>query len=196
MIADDLTPLMRAQKVAAWGEVARKLAHEIKNPLTPIQLSAQRLRRRLARDPGQDQRLVNECTETIIQEVDGLKRLVDEFSRFARMPKPVIAAEDVAETVRQAAFMQRVANSEIDIDVETAHEAMPARFDRRLISQALTNIIKNATEAIGAVPPAERGRGRILVRAARRRSRAAISSTAWRSCATTSWASSPTPSTS
>jgi two-component system, NtrC family, nitrogen regulation sensor histidine kinase NtrY len=108
-----------------------------------------------------------QCTDTIVRQVDDIKRMVDEFSRFARMPKPVIAAEDVAETVRQAAFMQRVANSEIDIDVETAHEAMPARFDRRLISQALTNIIKNATEAIGAVPPAERGRGRILVRAAR-----------------------------
>src|SRR5574341_2313744 len=85
LVFEDLTELIKAQKVAAWKEVAQRIAHEIKNPLTPIQLSAQRLRRRLARVPGEEQ-LVTECTETIIQEVDGLKRLVDEFSRFARMP--------------------------------------------------------------------------------------------------------------
>src|SRR6266511_5729898 len=93
--------------------------------------------------------------------------MVDEFSRFARMPKPVMAAEDVADTVRQVVFLQRVGNADIDIDVEIAEDPMPARFDRRLISQALTNIIKNATEAVGAVPAAELGRGRIQVSAAR-----------------------------
>ncbi len=93
--------------------------------------------------------------------------MVDEFSRFARMPKPVIAAEDVADTVRQAVFLMRVGNSEIDIDVEIAEDPMPARFDRRLMSQALTNLIKNATEAIAAVPPAELGKGSIRVFAAR-----------------------------
>jgi two-component system nitrogen regulation sensor histidine kinase NtrY len=93
--------------------------------------------------------------------------MVDEFSRFARMPKAVIAGEDVAETVRQVVFLMRVGHPDIDFDVELAAESMPARFDRRLISQALTNIIKNATEAIGAVPPAELGRGRIVVSAQR-----------------------------
>jgi two-component system nitrogen regulation sensor histidine kinase NtrY len=93
--------------------------------------------------------------------------MVDEFSRFARMPKPVMVAEDVADTVRQVVFLQRVGNADIDIDVEIAEDPMPARFDRRLISQALTNIIKNATEAIAAVPPAELGRGQIRVSAGR-----------------------------
>src|SRR6201988_4090035 len=93
--------------------------------------------------------------------------MVDEFSRFARMPKAVIAGEDVAETVRQVVFMMRVAHPDIDIEVELPEENMPARFDRRLISKALTNIVKNATEAIGAVPPAELGRGRIAVSATR-----------------------------
>jgi two-component system, NtrC family, nitrogen regulation sensor histidine kinase NtrY len=93
--------------------------------------------------------------------------MVDEFSRFARMPKPVIEAEDVADMVRQVVFLQRVGNADIDIDVEIAEDPMPARFDRRLISQALTNIIKNATEAIAAVPAAELGRGHIRVWAGR-----------------------------
>src|SRR5438067_3946201 len=91
--------------------------------------------------------------------------MVDEFSRFARMPKAVLADEDVADTVRQVVFLIRVAHPDIDFDVELETETMPARFDRRLISQGLTNIIKNATEAIGAAPAAELGRGRIIVRA-------------------------------
>ena len=102
-----------------------------------------------------------------MRQVDDIKRMVDEFSRFARMPKPVIAAEDVADTVRQVVFLMRVGHPDIDFEVELPAEAMPARFDRRLISQALTNIIKNATEAIGAVPAADLGRGRITVSARR-----------------------------
>jgi two-component system nitrogen regulation sensor histidine kinase NtrY len=93
--------------------------------------------------------------------------MVDEFSRFARMPKPVIAAEDVADTVREAVFLMRVGNADLDIEAHIAAEKLPARFDRRLISQALTNIIKNATEAIAAVPPEELGKGVIHVYAAR-----------------------------
>jgi two-component system nitrogen regulation sensor histidine kinase NtrY len=108
-----------------------------------------------------------QCTDTIVRQVDDIKRMVDEFSRFARMPKPVMTAEDLADTVRQVVFLQRVGNADIDIDVEIAEDPMPARFDRRLISQGLTNIIKNATEAIAAVPPAELGRGQIRVSAAR-----------------------------
>src|SRR5437588_2608229 len=108
-----------------------------------------------------------QCTDTIVRQVDAIKRMVDEFSRFARMPKPVMAQEDVADAVRQVVFLQRVGNADIDIEVEIDEDLMLARFDRRLISQALTNIIKNATEAVAAVPPAELGRGRIRVSAGR-----------------------------
>jgi len=164
---DDITDLVTAQRSSAWADIARRIAHEIKNPLTPIQLSAERLRRKYGNAIKEDKVIFEQCTDTIVRQVDDIKRMVDEFSRFARMPKPVIAAEDVADTVRQAAFMMRVAHPDIDIDVETADEAIPARFDRRLISQAVTNIVKNATEAIAAVPTTERARGRILVRAGR-----------------------------
>jgi two-component system, NtrC family, nitrogen regulation sensor histidine kinase NtrY len=164
---DDITDLVTAQRSSAWADIARRIAHEIKNPLTPIQLSAERLRRKYGNAIKEDKVIFEQCTDTIVRQVDDIKRMVDEFSRFARMPKPVIAAEDVAETVRQAVFMMRVAHPDINIDVETTDEAMPARFDRRLISQALTNIVKNAAEAIGFVPAAERGRGRIRVRAGR-----------------------------
>src|SRR5471032_1148899 len=164
---DDITELVSAQRTSAWGDVARRIAHEIKNPLTPIQLSAERIRRKFGKVITEDKAIFEQCTDTIVRQVDDIRRMVDEFSRFARMPKPVIAADDVADTVRQSAFLLRVGNSEIDIDVEIAEDPMPARFDRRLISQALTNIIKNATEAIAAVPPDKLGRGLIKVFAAR-----------------------------
>ena len=162
---DDITELVAAQRSSAWADIARRIAHEIKNPLTPIQLSAERLRRKYGKTISDDPAVFEQCTETIVRQVDDIKRMVDEFSRFARMPKAVLADEDVADTVRQVVFLLRVAHPDIDIDVELEAETMPARFDRRLISQALTNIIKNATEAISAVPPAELGRGRIAVRA-------------------------------
>jgi two-component system nitrogen regulation sensor histidine kinase NtrY len=164
---DDITELVLAQRSSAWADIARRIAHEIKNPLTPIQLSAERLRRKYSKTISDDPAVFEQCTETIVRQVDDIKRMVDEFSRFARMPKAVLADEDVADTVRQVVFLLRVAHPDIDLDVELETEAMPARFDRRLISQALTNIIKNATEAISAVPPAELGRGRIAVRAER-----------------------------
>jgi two-component system nitrogen regulation sensor histidine kinase NtrY len=164
---DDITDLVAAQRTSAWADVARRIAHEIKNPLTPIQLSAERLRRKYGKVIGGDREVFEQCTDTIVRQVDDIKRMVDEFSRFARMPKPVIAPEDVADTVRQAVFLMRVGHADIDIDAEIAEDPMPARFDRRLISQALTNIIKNATEAIAAVPPNELGKGSIKVFAAR-----------------------------
>ncbi|HEY5378718.1 MAG TPA: PAS domain-containing sensor histidine kinase [Pseudolabrys sp.] len=164
---DDITELVAAQRTSAWADVARRIAHEIKNPLTPIQLSAERIRRKYGNMIGPDRTVFDQCTDTIIRQVDDIRRMVDEFSRFARMPKPVIAAEDVADTVRQAAFLMRVGNAEIDIDTDIAEDPMPAKFDRRLISQALTNLIKNAAEAIAAVPPAELGKGSIKVFAAR-----------------------------
>jgi len=164
---DDVTELVLAQRSSAWADIARRIAHEIKNPLTPIQLSAERLRRKYGKVIVEDAAVFEQCTETIVRQVDDIKRMVDEFSRFARMPKPVIAAEDVADTVRQAVFLMRVGHPDIDFEVDLPAETMPARFDRRLISQALTNIIKNATEAIGAVPPDALGRGRIAVSARR-----------------------------
>jgi two-component system nitrogen regulation sensor histidine kinase NtrY len=164
---DDITELVAAQRTSAWADIARRIAHEIKNPLTPIQLSAERLRRKYGKTIVEDRAVFEQCTETIVRQVDDIKRMVDEFSRFARMPKPVIAAEDMADTVRQAVFLMRVGNADIDIDAEVAEDPMPARFDRRLISQALTNLIKNATEAIAAVPPDELGKGAIRVFAAR-----------------------------
>jgi two-component system nitrogen regulation sensor histidine kinase NtrY len=164
---DDITELVTAQRTSAWADVARRIAHEIKNPLTPIQLSAERLRRKYGKIIGEDRAVFEQCTDTIVRQVDDIRRMVDEFSHFARMPKPVLANEDVADAVRQTVFLMRVGNSEIDIDVDITEDPMPARFDRRLISQALTNIIKNATEAIGAVPASELGKGMIHVYAAR-----------------------------
>ena len=164
---DDITELVIAQRTSAWADVARRIAHEIKNPLTPIQLSAERLRRKYGSVITEDRAVFEQCTQTIIRQVDDIKRMVDEFSKFARMPKPVIAAEDVADAVRQVVFLMRVGHADIDIDVDIKEDPMPARFDRRLISQALTNIIKNAAEAIAAVPASEQRRGKISVTAAR-----------------------------
>jgi two-component system nitrogen regulation sensor histidine kinase NtrY len=164
---DDITELVLAQRTSAWADIARRIAHEIKNPLTPIQLSAERLRRKYSKVIAADDTVFDQCTETIVRQVDDIKRMVDEFSRFARMPKPVMTDEDVADTVRQAVFLLRVAHPDIDFEVDLPAETIPARFDRRLISQALTNIVKNATEAIGAVPPDQLGRGRIIVSARR-----------------------------
>jgi two-component system nitrogen regulation sensor histidine kinase NtrY len=160
---DDITELVMAQRSSAWADIARRIAHEIKNPLTPIQLSAERLKRKYGKVITEDRAVFDQCTETIVRQVDDIKRMVDEFSRFARMPKPVIAAEDVVDTVRQVVFLMQVGQPDIAFDVEFAGERMPARFDRRLISQALTNIVKNATEAIAAVPAAELGKGRIAI---------------------------------
>ncbi|MGO9356191.1 MAG: ATP-binding protein [Xanthobacteraceae bacterium] len=160
---DDITELVTAQRTSAWGDVARRIAHEIKNPLTPIQLSAERIKRKFGKVILEDKAIFEQCTDTIVRQVDDIRRMVDEFSRFARMPKPVIEAEDVADTVRQVVFLMRVGHPDIDIEVQISEDPMHARFDRRLISQGLQNIIKNATEAIGAVPAEVLGRGKIDV---------------------------------
>jgi two-component system, NtrC family, nitrogen regulation sensor histidine kinase NtrY len=177
IVLDDITELVSAQRTSAWGDVARRIAHEIKNPLTPIQLSAERIRRRFGKTitEEKDKSIFDQCTDTIVRQVDDIRRMVDEFARFARMPKPVIEGEDVADTVRQAVFLMRVAHPELEIEAEIRQDPLHAQFDRRLISQALTNIIKNATEAIEQVPPEElgkdgalnSGKGRIDVIAAR-----------------------------
>jgi two-component system nitrogen regulation sensor histidine kinase NtrY len=164
---DDITELVSAQRTSAWGDVARRIAHEIKNPLTPIQLSAERIRRKFGKAITEDKAVFEQCTDTIVRQVDDIRRMVDEFSRFARMPKPVIEGEDVPDTVRQTVFLMRVGHPDIEIEADIKQDPLRAQFDRRLISQALTNIIKNATEAIEQVPPDELGKGRIDVIAAR-----------------------------
>ena len=160
---DDITDLVSAQRTAAWADVARRIAHEIKNPLTPIQLSAERIRRKFGRVIVDDKEIFDQCTATIVRQVEDIRRMVDEFSSFARMPKPSPARDDIVETVRQVTFLMRVGNPEIDITDNLPETPVLAHFDRRLISQALTNVIKNATEAVEAVPAEERGKGRIEI---------------------------------
>jgi len=160
---DDITDLVTAQRTSAWADVARRIAHEIKNPLTPIQLSAERIRRKYGKVITTDREIFDQCTDTIIRQVDDIKRMVDEFSSFARMPKPLPEVEDVSSVIRQVLFLMRVAHPEINFVDAIPSDLPKASFDRRLISQALTNIVKNATESILAVPNSERGQGEILV---------------------------------
>jgi len=148
VVLDDLTELLKAQRVAAWREVAQRIAHEIKNPLTPIQLSAQRLRRRLARTPGEE-RLVLEATETIIHEVDGLKRLVDEFSRFARMPVLAPRPTDVRQLVDSVASLYRESYPALSITTRHPDDLPMLEVDPDHIKRAVLNLVDNAVEAVG-----------------------------------------------
>ena len=147
---DDITQLISAQRNAAWGDVARRIAHEIKNPLTPIQLSAERLRRKYKNEVTSNPDVFDRCTETIIRQVKDIGRMVDEFSSFARMPKPVIIHEDIRELIKSAAFPQKVAFPEIEFDVDLPITPVVAQCDGRLIVQAFTNLLKNAGESISA----------------------------------------------
>ena len=145
---DDITDLASAQRTAAWADVARRIAHEIKNPLTPIQLSAERLKRKYASEVSSDPEVFTQCTDTIIRQVGDIGRMVDEFSSFARMPAPVIRSEEAKELVRHAVFLQRVAQPQIAFEVTATAEPVLFDCDGRLVSQALTNVLKNAVEAI------------------------------------------------
>jgi two-component system nitrogen regulation sensor histidine kinase NtrY len=147
---DDITDLVTAQRTAAWADVARRIAHEIKNPLTPIQLSAERLKRKYGRLIEQDRDIFDQCTDTIIRQVDDIKRMVDEFSSFARMPRARLESGNLSECVRQVLFLMRVAHPDIVFEDKTPDDPVRVPFDRRLFSQALTNIVKNATEGIAA----------------------------------------------
>lgn len=160
---DDITDLIMAQRSSAWADVARRIAHEIKNPLTPIQLSAERIHRKYGKVITTDREVFDQCTATIVRQVDDIKRMVDEFSSFARMPKPTIGEDDLVGTIRQVVFMLRISNPDIQFVDELPERAVRLKFDRRLLSQAFTNIIKNATEAITAIPEEEREPGRIVV---------------------------------
>jgi two-component system nitrogen regulation sensor histidine kinase NtrY len=147
---DDITDLVSAQRTAAWADVARRIAHEIKNPLTPIQLSAERLKRKYAGEITSDPEIFQQCTDTIVRQVGDIGRMVDEFSSFARMPAPVMKRENALELLSQAVFLQRVAHPEITFATEAPKEPVWFEGDGRLIAQALTNVLKNAGEGIAA----------------------------------------------
>jgi two-component system, NtrC family, nitrogen regulation sensor histidine kinase NtrY len=145
---DDITEQLLDQRRAAWSDVARRIAHEIKNPLTPIQLAAERLQRRYGKEIDTDPATFERLTGTIVRQVGDLRRMVDEFSSFARMPKPAFAKEPLAEIARQALFLHEVAHPEIAFSLAVPEPAPALVCDRRLLGQALTNIVKNGVEAI------------------------------------------------
>jgi len=145
---DDITELLSAQRKAAWADIARRIAHEIKNPLTPIQLAAERLRRRYLKEIKHDAETFTVCTDTIIRHVGDIGRMIDEFSSFARMPAPVLKPENLIEIVRQTVFLQRTAHPDIVFDAHLPSRPVTIRCDARLVSQALINIVKNAIEAV------------------------------------------------
>ena len=145
---DDMSELITAQRNSAWADVARRIAHEIKNPLTPIQLSAERLRRRYGDRVADDSEVFDKCINTIVRQVGDIGKMVDEFSSFARMPAASSNHADLSDTIRQAVFLESVRQPEIELRVDLPNEPIHAYFDHRLVSQALTNVIKNAVEAL------------------------------------------------
>jgi len=147
---DDITRLVTAQRNAAWRDVARRIAHEIKNPLTPIQLSAERLKRKYRSRIGEDVEIFDRCTDTIIRQVGDIGRMVDEFSSFARMPAPRFTVENPAELLREAVFAQRVAVPGLPVELVEPLPRAKLRCDGRMVGQALANILKNAGEAVAA----------------------------------------------
>jgi two-component system nitrogen regulation sensor histidine kinase NtrY len=145
---DDITELMGAQRQAAWSDVARRIAHEIKNPLTPIQLSAERLKRKYSTEIITDPSVFQQCTDTIIRQVRDIGRMVDEFSSFARLPSTTLKVEDMGEVLRQVMFLAQVANPDVDINLTAPDPAPIVKCDAPQIAQALTNVLKNACESI------------------------------------------------
>jgi two-component system nitrogen regulation sensor histidine kinase NtrY len=145
---DDITALVMAERKAAWADVARRIAHEIKNPLTPIQLASERLKRKYSREIKSDPDTFVACTETIIRQVEDIGRMVDEFSSFARMPRPELKLENLNELVRQAVFLERNRFPSIRVDLDIPEQPLELLCDSRQVSQALINILKNAAEAV------------------------------------------------
>jgi two-component system nitrogen regulation sensor histidine kinase NtrY len=146
---DDVTQLVSAQRMAAWGDVARRIAHEIKNPLTPIQLSAERIKRRYAKDlEGEDKAKLEELTEIIVRQTNDLRRIVDEFSKFARMPEPETRVEDLAKLFREAITLQRAGQPGVRFAFDIPETPVMAELDATMIGQAFTNLLKNGGEAI------------------------------------------------
>ncbi|MEP5153431.1 PAS domain-containing sensor histidine kinase [Planktotalea sp.] len=145
---DDVTDLVTAQRMAAWGDVARRIAHEIKNPLTPIQLSAERIQRKFTPLLGENSEKLEQMTGVIIRQTGDLRRIVDEFSKFARMPEPDRRSDDLIALVRDAAILQEAGQPDVSFDISLPEGEMIVELDATMISQALTNLIKNAGEAI------------------------------------------------
>jgi two-component system, NtrC family, nitrogen regulation sensor histidine kinase NtrY len=163
---DDISELVSAQRNSAWADIARRIAHEIKNPLTPIQLSAERLKRKYGREIQTDKQIFEQCTDTIIRQVADIGRMVDEFSAFARMPSASLEMQDMVAVVREATILQRVSAGDLEIDVRLAQQRIDFAFDRRLITQAVTNLVKNAREAIESRQHDDQTiKGKILVEA-------------------------------
>jgi two-component system nitrogen regulation sensor histidine kinase NtrY len=165
---DDITDLVQAQRSSAWADIARRIAHEIKNPLTPIQLSAERIKRRYGKVITEDREVFDQCTDTIIRQVGDIGRMVDEFSAFARMPKPAMQAMDLREALREASFLIEVSRSEIKLERDFGAEPLVGTFDSRLMAQAFGNVIKNAAEAIEAAERQDDSPGEITIRARRK----------------------------
>lgn len=145
---DDVTDLVSAQRMAAWGDVARRIAHEIKNPLTPIQLSAARIKRKFTPIVGDQAESLEQITDVIVRQTNDLRRIVDEFSKFARMPEPDRRSKDLVKLVDDAVVLQRSGQPGVEFDVELPDAPVVAELDATMIGQALTNLIKNAGEAI------------------------------------------------
>ncbi len=144
---DDVTDLVSAQRMAAWGDVARRIAHEIKNPLTPIQLSAERIKRKFSGQVGHESDKLDQMTDVIVRQTNDLRRIVDEFSKFARMPEPQLKVSDLTKLVGDAVALQKAGQPDVKIRADLPVEAVLAELDGTMISQALTNLIKNAGEA-------------------------------------------------
>ena len=149
---DDITELLSAQRKAAWADVARRIAHEIKNPLTPIQLSAERLRRRYMKEISSDPATFESCVDTIVRQVGDIGRMVDEFSSFARMPAPVMAEHDLRRLVAEALVLQTAAHPGITFEKDMPDDPVPLSCDRQQIGRALTNLVQNAIDAIEGRP--------------------------------------------
>jgi two-component system nitrogen regulation sensor histidine kinase NtrY len=164
---DDITDLVTAQRLSAWADIARRIAHEIKNPLTPIQLSAERIRRRYSKYVKDDSQVFDQCIDTIIRQVGDIERMVNEFSSFARMPKPNFQRGNLTDAIREAVFLQSVGHPDIEFVSDLPEAPLIGRYDQRLLLQAFTNVVKNGTEAIEALPEEVRGKGKLLVRARR-----------------------------
>jgi two-component system nitrogen regulation sensor histidine kinase NtrY len=163
---DDITDLVTAQRSTAWSDIARRIAHEIKNPLTPIQLSAERIQRRFGKVIFEDREIFDQCTDTIIRQVGDIGRMVDEFSAFARMPKPTPAPLDIRLPLREASFLIEVSRPDILIEKQLPGTALMGMLDSRMLAQAFGNLIKNATEAIdGREADRADEKGHVLVRA-------------------------------
>ncbi|NTF41928.1 PAS domain-containing sensor histidine kinase [Rhizobium sp. AC27/96] len=164
---DDITDLVIAQRSTAWADVARRIAHEIKNPLTPIQLSAERIRRRFGKNIADvDRPVFDQCTDTIIRQVGDIGRMVDEFSSFARMPKPTMEPSDLRDILRDSVFLREMGNNHVKFQRDLGDERLEGMFDARMLGQAFGNLIKNAVESIEGVPSEEaREQPKVLVRA-------------------------------